>query len=183
MRRRGITEWLSLVARGMIKTGGFLAAYVCLSVMIGLMALDPVMRYLAGSPFFWSNEVTTYLMILMVFNGFGRALLASKHIRVTLIFNRLPGKVQNVLWVIICLAGLFYVGFVTYAIVLLMLSSFTLGVRSEVTNILMFPWQIMVICGLIVFLVAMIVLTVRSVAVALGRSQEETTMLGKPIEY
>lgn len=173
MRRRGITEWLSLVATGIIKTGGFLAAYVCLSVMIGLMALDPVMRYLAGSPFFWSNEVTTYLMILMVFNGFSITLVKDKHIRVTLLFSRLSRKVQNVLWVFICLVGLVYVGCLAYAVTLLALDSFTGGVRTYTAELLVFPWQMLVAWGLIVFWVAMIMFTIRKTAIALRRGGEE----------
>lgn len=181
MRRRGTTEWLSLVATGIIKTGSFVASYVCLSIMIFLMALDPFMRYIVGSPFFWSNETTTYLLILVVFNGFGITLVKEKHIRVTLIFNRLSRKVQNVLWVIICLAGLFYVSFLGYALIRLTLTSFTYRVRSETAEMLVFPWQMVAVWGLIVFLVAMIMFTVRRIAIASGCGEQ--IGINKSISY
>jgi len=99
-----------------IKAGDFIASYVFLVLMVGLMAIDPIMRYIFGSPFYWSNEVTTFLMMLVVFNGLGVALAKDKHIRVTLIFSRLPGKIQNLLWAGISLVGLFYVLFLGYAV-------------------------------------------------------------------
>ena len=121
MKKRGEDKgekrgrWIA-VAKGMIRAGDFLASYVFLSLMVGLMTLDPIMRYIFGSPFYWSDEVTTYLMVLMIFNGFGVAFANEKHIRVMLVFDRLPVKVQNGLWVVICFIGLFYVLFLGYAL-------------------------------------------------------------------
>lgn len=171
MDRRSKSEQLTLVAMGIIRSGQFLSAYVLLSVMISLMALDPIMRYLFGAPFFWSNEVTTYLMVAMVFNGFGITLLTGQHITITLIFNRLPPKVQNLLWIIISVAGLFYACLVAYAVTLLAISSFSFQVRSPTAQILIFPWQIIVIWGLIGFLIAMILFAIRKIAIASGSSR------------
>ena len=168
MQRRSATEWLASVARVIIRSGGFLGIYVCLPVMLTLMIIDPIMRYLVGRPFYWSNEVSTYLMMTMFFAGLGITLVMGRHVRVTVIFNILPRKTQNVLWVIICLAGLFYVSFLLYAVARLALSSFTFGVRTETSEILVFPWQMIAVLGLIVFLMALIMLTVHRIAIALG---------------
>lgn len=173
MHRQGISEWLSLVATGIIKTGVLLSSYVCLSLMVILMALDPFMRYMVGSPFFWSNEVTTYLMMLMVFNGFGITLVKERHIRITLIFDRLPSKLQSVMWVITSLVGLFYVSFIGYALLRLTLTSFTFKVRSPTAEMLIYPWQVLAMVGITVFAVAMVMFTVRRIAIASGRRGEE----------
>ena len=182
MYRSSAHRLLLLVAIGMIKMGFFIGSYVCLTSMVILMALDPVMRYLAGSPFFWSNEVTTYLMILMVFNGFSVTLIKGGHIRATLIFCRLSRKVQNVLWLMICLAGLVYVGFLAYSIILLTVDSFTFGVKTITSELIIFPWQMLVAWGLIVFFVGMTIFTVRRIAIALGRAEEEIP-IDKAIGY
>jgi len=173
MHRQGISEWLSLMATGTIKTGVLLSSYVYLSLMVVLMALDPFMRYLIGSPFFWSNEVTTYLMMLMVFNGFGITLVKERHIRITLIFDRLPSKAQSVMWVITSLIGLFYVSCIGYALLRLTLTSFTFKVRSATAEMLIYPWQVLAMVGMVVFAVAMVMFTVRRIAIASERREEE----------
>lgn len=171
MRISDISKLLTMVGTGIIKTGYYLSAYVYLSLMIILMALDPFMRYLVGSPFYWSNEVTTYLMVLMVFNGFGVVLIKDKHIRVTLLFDRLPIKVQNMVWVFISLIGLLYVIFMGYALLRFTISSINYRVRSATAEMLVYPWQILTMAGMFIFLVAMIMLVVNKIAITTGRGE------------
>jgi TRAP-type C4-dicarboxylate transport system permease small subunit len=173
MGKRERRECLISIAKGIIKAGDFFASYVFLSLMVGLMALDPIMRYIVGSPFFWSNEVTTYLMMLMVFNGFGVALAKDKHIRVTLIFSRLPVKIQNLLWVGISLVGLFYVLFLSYALLRLTLTSFEYQVRTATAEMIVYPWQAMAMVGMFVFLAAMAVHAAQKVALVAGKGEED----------
>lgn len=173
MDKRERREWLLPIARGIIQAGDFFGSYVFLSLMVGLMALDPIMRYIVGSPFFWSNEVTTYLMMLMVFNGFGVALAKDKHIRVTLIFGRLPRRVQDLLWVGISFIGLFYVLFLGYALLQLTLSSIAYNVRTATAEMIVYPWQVMAMVGMFVFLAAMLMHTAQRIGMAAGKRGEE----------
>jgi len=174
MQRRGVTKCLTSAASSIVKAGGCFAAYVCLSVMLTLMIIDPVMRYLVGSPFFWSNEVSTTLMVVMFFTALGITLVTGKHVRVTVIFNILPRVVQNVLWVILSIAGLFYGGFLLFALIHLTASSFDLGVKTHTSEMLVFPWQLIGVLGVIVFVVAMVIFTVYRIAYAFGiREQSE----------
>jgi TRAP-type C4-dicarboxylate transport system permease small subunit len=161
------------IATGVIKAGDFLASYVFLVLMVGLMAIDPIMRYIFGSPFYWSNEVTTFLMMLVVFNGLGVALAKDKHIRVMLVFNRLPAKIQNLLWVGISFAGLFYVAFMGYALLRLTLSSMAYGVRTATAEMIVYPWQMMALVGMVVFAAAMVMHTAQRVAIAAGKREAD----------
>ena len=172
MVRRSMGEWLLLATVSLIKAARFVSSYVCLTCMIVLMTLDPIMRYMVGRPFYWSNEVTTYLMVIMVFNGFCVALVKDKHVRVTLVFDSLPRRLQNMLWVVISLAGLFYVSFVGYALIRLTFSSFSFGVRSATTEMLVYPWQIIAVFGVIVLFVTMVTFAVTRIAISLGRGRE-----------
>ena len=172
MQGRGATEWLTLVAGAIIKAGGYFAAYVCLSVMLALMIIDPIMRYLVGSPFFWSNEVSTFLMVVMFFTALGITLVTGKHVRVTVIFNILPHIVQNVLWVILSIAGLFYSGFLLFALIQLSISSFELRVRTHTSEMLIFPWQVIAVLGVMVFVVALVMLCVYRMAFTFGIREE-----------
>lgn len=182
MSRRSIGEWLLLVTVGLLKAAGFVSSYIGLTFMIVLMTLDPIMRYIVGRPFYWSNEVTTYLMVVMVFNGFGVALVKDKHVRVTLVFDRLPRSLQNMLWILIALAGLFYVSFVGYALIRLTFSSFSFGVRSATTEMLVYPWQLIAMWGVIVLFVTMVTFAVTRIAISLGRRREMIS-LDKLIGY
>jgi len=177
MRRRNTGELLSLVAQDIIKAGGFLAAYVCMSGMLILIISDPILRYLMGSPFYWSNEVSTFLMVVMVATGFGITFAKGKHVRVTLIFDRLPKKAQDVLWVIHSLLALFFVGILAYGVIKLSFSSLILGVLTGTAELPFFPWQMVAGFGLIVFFVAVAVFTVRRLAI--GMSLEEKIEKGK----
>jgi TRAP-type C4-dicarboxylate transport system permease small subunit len=173
MQRRGTAEWLLLVTGGIVKTGFFISTYFCLIPMIGLMALDPILRYIVGSPFYWSNEVTTYLMILMVFNGLGITLVKGQHVRVTLLTSHLPRKIQSVLSAIVSVIGLFYVCFLVYSLILLTLDSFKFATRTITSEMLIFPWQMVGTWGLIIFFFAMIMIAARRIPIVLGFSSEE----------
>jgi len=166
MSRRGASELLSLVARVIIRAAGLFASYVCLGGMLLLVISDPILRYFVGQPLYWSNEVSTFLMVLMAFTALGITLIKGKHVRVTLIFSRLPRKVQNVLWVIISLMTIFYVGILSYAVMRLALSSLALNAETPTAELPFFPWQVIAALGLIVFLVALVAFTVRRVAIA-----------------
>jgi TRAP-type C4-dicarboxylate transport system permease small subunit len=173
MSKRKKGNCLFAVATGIIKAGDFIASYAFLVLMVGLMAIDPVMRYIFGSPFYWSNEVTTFLMMLVVFNGLGVALAKDKHIRVTLIFSRLPGRTQNLLWVAISFVGLFYVLFMGYALVRLTLTSVAYKVKTATAEMAIYPWQVMALVGMFVFATAMVLHTAQKIAAAAGRREAE----------
>jgi len=180
MHRRSTSEWLSLVAKVIVRTGGLFASYVCLCGMLVLLILDPFLRYIVGSPFYWSNEVSTFLMMLMAFTGFGITLAKGEHVRATLIFSRLPQKAQNVLWIIISLVTIFYVGLVAYAVTRLALSSLEFSAVTPTAELPFFPWQLLAALGLIAFLVALIMLAVKRIAIALGlrkESEEEKRLI------
>jgi TRAP-type C4-dicarboxylate transport system permease small subunit len=111
-------------------------------------------------------------MIEMAFAGFAITLANGKHVRVTLIFDKVPRKVQNVLWVIISLVTTFYICIVTYAVTRLAFSSLTLGCVTSTSEIPFFPWQIVAALGLTVFLMALVIFTAKRIAIALGRREE-----------
>lgn len=172
MSRYGISGWLSRVGRAVIYVGGFVAAYIFLVGMLVLVISDPILRYLVGKPFYWSNEVSTFMMIEMCLISIGVGFAKGKHVRVTLIFNRLPGKVQDVLWIVASLITLFYSGLLMYAVTRLALSSLTFHALTPTAEIPFFPWQIIAGVGLVVFVVAMAMFTAQKVAAALSTKRE-----------
>ena len=112
-------------------------------------------------------------MVLMFFMALGFTLAMDQHVRVTFIFQILPRKVQNIFWVIIGLAGIFYVSLLGYEVTRLSLDSFTFGVKTETSEMIIFPWQMIAVLGLIVFLVALMMLTINKIGTAVGIRQEK----------
>jgi TRAP-type C4-dicarboxylate transport system permease small subunit len=138
-----------------------------------LVISDPILRYLAGRPIYWSNEVSTFMMVLMALASFGIALIKGKHVRVTLIFGKLSRQVQNVLWVITSLIGVFYTGILSYAVMRLALSSLIFGAVTPTAELPFFPWQMAGTFGLIVLFVAVVLFTVRRIGIASAPKKEK----------
>ena len=172
MPRRGAAQCLSLMVSFLIRAAALLASYVFLAGMLILLISDPIMRYLLGRPFYWSNEVSTFLMIEMAFAGFAITLAKGRHMRLTLFFNKAPRKIQNVLWVIISLVTTFYVSLVIYAVTRLAFSSLIFGCVTSTAELPFFPWQIVAAIGLLVFLMALVMFTVKRMAIALALKEE-----------
>jgi len=172
MQRRSITEWLSLLARGIVRVAA-IASNVCLIGMLVIIFANVILRYVVARPLYWGDEVMINLMIIMVYSGFAFVLSEGGHIRVTVVFNRLPGKVQNVLWIILSLLGASYTSFLLYAVIVLVLDSLHLESFSQVTRWPIAPWQIVIALGLFSLLVAFVMLVIARIGIALGVSKEK----------
>lgn len=172
MQKRTTTEWLSLVARGIIRVTAF-ASRIALVAMMLIVFANVILRYVVSRPLYWGDEVVVNLMIIMVYAGFASVLGKGGHVRVTLIFNRLSSKVQNVLWVIIGLIGTGYVGFLLYALTQLIANSLRIGEFSLVLRWPIAPWQIVIACGAFSLLVAFVMLTIARVGIVLGTVKEK----------
>ena len=173
MSRRRASDWLSLAVKIVIIMAGHFSSYICLAGMLLLVISDPIMRYLVGSPIYWSNEVSTFLMVEMALCGLAITFAKGKHVRVTLIFNKLHRKTQNVMWVIISLLTLGFSAVLAYSVFQLALSSLEFHAKTETAELLTFPWQLAAAIGLTIFFIALLFFTVTRIAIAFGLRQEE----------
>lgn len=64
-------------------------AIMFFSVMAGVIS-----RYILKSPLFWTDELSRYLMIYMVFFGSALSFRADKHPSLTFIIDKLPKKLR-----------------------------------------------------------------------------------------
>ncbi len=156
------------IARGLIKAGGFLSVYFCLLPMLILTVSDVFLRYAVGSPFFWSNEICTYLMVVGAFLAFGITFTENRHVRVELFFDALPRKVQNVWWVVISIVFALYIAFMAYAVFVLAVFSFKRRTITPTSEIVFFPMHFAVAVGLVILLVAVILFVVKRASIAAG---------------
>ena len=181
MQRRSVTEWLSLAARGIVN-GAAIAANLRLIAMLLIIFVNVILRYVISRPLYWGDEVMTNLMIIMVYAGFGFVLAEGGHVRMTLLFNRLPRKVQNSLWIIISLLGTGYTTFLLYAMILLVHDTLQLGSFSMETRLPIAPWQILIVLGLFSLLLAFIVLVIERIGISRGIRKEKRVKRSKVVE-
>jgi TRAP-type C4-dicarboxylate transport system permease small subunit len=173
-------RWPTRIAKGIIDAAMFLAN-ICLAGMLILVCLNVILRYVFGQPIYWGDEVMIYLMILMVFLGFGYMLIENRHVRMTAIMECLSVRTQNIMWVVISLLGIGYFIFLLLAGIYITVDSFQIGFISTITGWPIGPWQVVVCIGLAILLMASIWFTINRIRIALGvrneKHKEEITHL------
>lgn len=92
---------------------------VCLSLMSCLVFLNVVLRYLFDSGITWSEEMSRYLFVFMIFFGTASAMKAHQHLSVDLLTGILPRPLR-----ILC--GLISGALMLYAMGLLIQGGWTL---------------------------------------------------------
>jgi len=160
------------VAKGIIDAAMFLAN-LCMAAMLVLVCLNVILRYVFGQPIYWGDEVMIYLMVLLVFLGFGYMLIENRHVRMTAIMERLSVRTQNILWVIISLLGFGYFIFLLIAGLYITVDSFQIGFISTITGWPIGPWQVVMCIGLAILLMASGWFTINRVRIALGGRAEK----------
>jgi TRAP-type C4-dicarboxylate transport system permease small subunit len=167
-------QWPTRLVKGITHAAMFLAN-LCMAGMLILVCLNVILRYVFGQPIYWGDEVMIYLMILMVFLGFGYMLIENRHVRMTAVMERLSVRTQNILWVIISLLGVGYFVFLLLAGLYITSDSFQIGFISTITGWPIGPWQVVICLGLGVLLMASIWFTVNRIRIALGGRSEKQT--------
>jgi TRAP-type C4-dicarboxylate transport system permease small subunit len=168
----GNRPWPARLARGIIDAAMFLAN-LCMAGMLVLVCLNVILRYVFGQPIYWGDEVMIYLMVLLVFLGFGYMLIENRHVRMTAIMERLSVRTQNILWVIISLLGIGYFIILLLAGIYITKDSFQIGFISTITGWPIGPWQLVVCLGLAILLMASIWFAINKVRIALGGQSEK----------
>ena len=91
---------LSAIARGLVAAG-----VVCVMAMMGLTTIDVIARYAFKSPTLWADEVTSYLLIAVVFLGLAPNVREGGHIRIDVVTNLLSDRGRQALEVFAYVAG------------------------------------------------------------------------------
>ncbi len=67
----------------------------CLVLGLTLILYGVIMRYLLSSPVYWVDEISTYLVVWAAILGWAVAERDRRHIRVTLLFDRLQPRARR----------------------------------------------------------------------------------------
>ncbi len=115
---------------------------VCAGILMALMILSSaLLRYLAGAPLSFSDELAGLLFVTLAFTTFPEVLLRTEHINLTVLTDRFGPFLQRV-----CrfAAGVI---FITFAVVFIYESwNFTdfsrqIESRTDVSGLLLWPWM------------------------------------------
>jgi len=138
--------------------------YVSSAIIIILMLLvtaDVCGRYFLNSPITGASELARFMMIIIVFPALAWAALAGKHIKVDILVERFPRRVQAIVSRIMLLAALGIYGIITWRSAL-----YSMEV-DNITSMLRLPQSIfywIMTVGFAVFCLSIIALVIKSIA-------------------
>ncbi|MDR3265777.1 MAG: TRAP transporter small permease [Synergistaceae bacterium] len=105
---------------------GYLCGLGILAMGI-VLAYEVVCRYFLDSPTIWAQETSTYLFMWTMLAGSAYTLMQGKHVRIDLIIEHLPKKVQLALDALTSLAGVAFCAVVAWQAWEMTWSSLRLG--------------------------------------------------------
>lgn len=76
-------------------------------LLVGVVTLQVVTRYVFGFVYVWGNELATYVMIYLTLMLVGPLIMRDDHLRVDLLFHRLPRRYRRPLRILQLLLILF----------------------------------------------------------------------------
>ncbi|MGB3288706.1 MAG: TRAP transporter large permease subunit [Burkholderiaceae bacterium] len=95
-------------ADGIVKASGFLAGLALLAMSL-IMCYEIGSRSLFNSPTSWATEISTYLLVALVFLGLGIAQSSNSHVQVELWVDRLSPEARRGVELVCQWTGLFFI--------------------------------------------------------------------------
>lgn len=133
-----------------------------------LVSYDVLMRYFLDMPQLFVDDLTSFLLVGIIFLGTGPVFYKGGHIRVDLVTSRLKSRTQARLRIITLIIGIFLLGIVAYETAISTVSAFQTG---RVSAVMVYPlWIAMAFIPLGLILMAFF-MTVELVKQAKGRAE------------
>ncbi|AEG16620.1 Tripartite ATP-independent periplasmic transporter DctQ component [Desulfofundulus kuznetsovii DSM 6115] len=81
---------------------------------VTLIFYGVISRYVFKNPLFWVDEISTYILVWGCILGWSIAQRDGRHIRVSLLYNYMPRKVQHYVSIFASIASILFCLFLTY---------------------------------------------------------------------
>ena len=130
---------------------------IAVFTMAFIMTSGVFMRYVLNSPSRWIDEITTYLLVVLVSLGLAYTEREGSNIRVDVLVNRLPKAVRD--WVNLITLVLFcaYAGLLLYYTTIDCIFSWKVGTTSmTIMQFPVAPWQTALPLGLAILVLVLI---------------------------
>lgn len=131
------------------------AIVVIMTSMMSLITLDVLLRYVFNRPLAWGQEVTGYMLMVIIFMSIGYCWIEKGHIRMELLYSRVKGRMRASLDVLSPLVGLFFWGALAYQGWLDVQSAITLNETGSETGLPVWPFRLVMAMGVTLFVVAL----------------------------
>jgi len=148
-RARNLSNWLSQAFN--IDSGA------CIGVSAVLVTYCTMSRYLFARATYIMEELTALLLVGVSFLAFSYTFVKGRHVRVTLLINRLPSQLRDRLEVVCSVITLVYLTIfikLSYDFVRL---SYQLDCHSVGARIYEVPWMAIMPAGMVVFAIVVLV--------------------------
>jgi|Go1ome_4_1110791.scaffolds.fasta_scaffold78195_1 C4-dicarboxylate transporter DctQ subunit len=137
--------------RSAVKAGNLFLGYLSgigILIMGFILTYEVFVRYVLNSPTVWVQEVSIYLFMWSMLVGAAYTLMQGKHVRIDLLFDRLPHKVQLILDAITSVFGVIFCAVVTQQAYKMITSSLKYGkVSATILRVPMWLIQLPLLLG------------------------------------
>jgi TRAP-type C4-dicarboxylate transport system permease small subunit len=148
------------------RLAAYLSALGVLSIVVLLVA-SSLMRYVLGAPIPITEELAALLFLATAFLSLTYGFTERRHVRLELLWNLLPSpwrEAAELLGLVLAVVALGFLINVTWS---LGMYSYQSAGRSEMTEILLWPWRVLMPACLGLFLVAVVLrLLMQSITLA-----------------
>ncbi len=131
------------IARGLDRLALACAAASALGMLaiVGIIVTSVLMRKFANSPLHITEEVVGLLLSVSLFLGLPMVTLRAKHVRVSLLADRLKGKMHVVVQIAALLVGIVFFLWLIVETIPWFEFAFKRNLKTETTRILLYPWM------------------------------------------
>ena len=117
-----------------------------------MVSYDVLMRYFLDDPQLFVDDLTSFLLVAIIFLGAGPVFYKGGHIRIDLVTSRLKTKTQSRLKVITLFIGIVLLGIVIYETMVSTVDAFQTGRVSAVMNYPLWAGMVFIPLGLILMI-------------------------------
>lgn len=147
-----LSAWVDTVARW----SAYVAA-VGIFAIAALLTVSSLKRYIFQTPIQETEELGGLLFMATTFLALGYGMTQNRHVRLELFWRHLPGRLQDAASLLAYFLVIVAVGALIVQTWATTLNSFEYGNRSVMTEILLWPWRLIMPASLALVLMAALV--------------------------
>ena len=148
-----------------------------------MVSFDVLMRYFLNQPQLFVDELTSFILVGVIFLGSGPTFYRGAHIRVDLVTSHLRPKAQSRLKVVTLSIGIVLLGIIAYETMISTVSAFQTGRISAVMAYPLWTAMVFVPVGLILMVFFMVVELVKERRGKGGKDQEGPEDFSREISH
>jgi TRAP-type C4-dicarboxylate transport system permease small subunit len=156
---------------------------LCVLAMTLMVSYDVLMRYFLDQPQLFVDDLTSFLLVAVIFLGAGPVFYRGGHIRVDLVTSHLKPKTQSRMRVITLFIGIALLGIVIYETMVSTMGAFQTGRVSAVMNYPLWTGMIFIPLGLILMIFFMAVELVKEMKGRGEKGREEPKDVSMEISH